>query len=60
MRQIIAKGKQYNDPYFKPELNSIYDDYDNVNMRDAYSSVVWKRAREIYGNTFRVFGDSKP
>jgi len=29
-------------------------------MRDAYSSVVWKRVREVYGPTARVFGDEAP
>ena len=61
VEQIIFKQKLYSDPYFKPELSSIYDDYDlDVPMRDSYSSVVWKRAREIFGEDCRVFGDEKP
>ena len=48
------------DPYFKPELSSLYDEYDTLKMRDSYTAVVWKRASEIYGSTVRIFGDEPP
>lgn len=61
VEQVIQQQKLYKDPYFKPELSSIYDEYDlDVPMRESYSSVVWKRAREIFGEGCKIFGDAKP
>ena len=61
VKRIITKGKPYIDTSFPRELTSIYDTYDSdlpVAQREAYQTIVWKRASEIYPQC-QVFNTSR-
>lgn len=61
-KSIIASQKEWVDPYFKPDINAIYDEtMVRPDRIKNWSTFVWKRPKEVYGKgKYTVFKDIGP
>ena len=50
-QDILASNQEWTDPHFKPQTSSIIDESMTRDSRiQSWSTLVWKRPREVYGD----------
>mmetsp|Transcript_19880 Transcript_19880/g.18896 ORF Transcript_19880/g.18896 Transcript_19880/m.18896 type:complete len:116 (+) Transcript_19880:100-447(+) len=61
-KAIIARGEPWMDPYFKADINAIYDQtIMRPNRLKSWETFVWKRASEVYRKSkFCIFNNITP